>query len=304
MRLVDAVQPISEIDNRIVRLYTTCTVNAKEPNDLALLHHYRMNVLTQCRTGVAMMISSFLAFLSVFSVVVLVHELGHFVAARRAGVPVYEFCIGFPFSPRLCTLFRHRETVFTVRLLPLGGFVRFSQGDEDPSNGLLAATAGQRAIILAAGSLCNLGFALGVFVIVYMAVQGLSFGQALSVSMALIWMVLTGTLAALWQIVVGQGSMEHLVSPLGIAQLAGEAAKNGFLPLYYFTGLLSLSLGIMNLLPLPALDGGQLLLLAIEVVRRKPLPVQMVQAVNLIGVLGLLLLSIFVTYRDLITLIT
>lgn len=250
------------------------------------------------------MISSFLAFLSVFSVVVLVHELGHFIAARRAGVPVYEFCIGFPLSPRLCTLFRHRETVFTVRLLPLGGFVRFSQGDEDTANGLLAATGRQRAVILAAGSLCNVLFALGVFVAVYMAAQGLSLGQALSVSVELIGMVVAGTLGALWQIVVGQGGMETLVSPLGIAELAGEAASHGFLALCFFSALLSLSLGIMNLLPLPVLDGGQLLLLAIEMVRRKPLTVQTVQVVNLIGVLGLLLLSIFVTYRDLITLLT
>ena len=67
------------------------------------------------------------AFALVFTLVVLVHEFGHFLAARRFGVKVYEFSIGFPFSPRLFTLFRHKETVFTVRLVPLGGFVSFSQ---------------------------------------------------------------------------------------------------------------------------------------------------------------------------------
>ena len=250
------------------------------------------------------MISSFLAFLSVFSVVVLVHELGHFIAARKAGIPVYEFCIGFPLSPRLCTLFRHRETAFTVRLLPLGGFVNFSQVGAKAPNGLLAASTSQRAVILSAGSLGNVLLAFGIFIVVYMEAQGLPFVEALRVSVALIWMVVNGTLGALWQVVAGQSGLEHLVSTLGIAQLAGEAASHGFLSLCYFTGLLSLSLGIMNLLPLPALDGGQLLLLLIEVVRRKPLAVQLVQAVNLIGFVGLILLSLFLTYRDLITLLT
>jgi regulator of sigma E protease len=75
------------------------------------------------------------------------------------------------------------------------------------------------------------------------------------------------------------------------------------LTLLYFTGFLSLSLGIMNLFPLPALDGGQLLLLLLETIRRKPFALQTVQAVNLIGFLCLVLLSVFVTCRDLVTLL-
>jgi len=50
-----------------------------------------------------------LAFALVFSLVVLVHEFSHFLAARKCGVKVYEFSMGIPFSPRLFTLFRHRE---------------------------------------------------------------------------------------------------------------------------------------------------------------------------------------------------
>ncbi len=58
--------------------------------------------------------------------------------------------------------------------------------------------------------------------------------------------------------------MEGLAGPVGIAFLAGQAASKGFINLMYFTGLLSMSRGIMNLLPLPALDGGQLSMLFIE----------------------------------------
>ena len=60
------------------------------------------------------MIISILAFITVFTIVVLVHELGHFIAARKAGIKVYEFSIGFPFSPKIFTLFRHKETEFTL----------------------------------------------------------------------------------------------------------------------------------------------------------------------------------------------
>lgn len=73
---------------------------------------------------------SAIAFIVVFTSVVIVHEFGHFIAARKAGVKVYEFSIGFPFSPIIFTLFRHRETAFTLRLFPLGGFVRFSEEGE------------------------------------------------------------------------------------------------------------------------------------------------------------------------------
>ena len=69
---------------------------------------------------------SILAFLFVFSVVVLIHEFGHFITAKMLGIKVYEFSIGFPFSPKIATLYKHKETEFTLRLLPLGGFVSFS----------------------------------------------------------------------------------------------------------------------------------------------------------------------------------
>ena len=74
---------------------------------------------------------SILAFLFVFTIVVLIHEFGHFIAARKTGINVYEFSIGFPFSPKIATLFRHKETEFTLRLLPLGGFVSFSRNEDE-----------------------------------------------------------------------------------------------------------------------------------------------------------------------------
>ncbi len=66
-----------------------------------------------------------LSFVVVLSLVVLVYRSGHFLAARKAGVLLYEFSAGFSFSSRIAIFFRHTETAFTLRLLPLGGFSDF-----------------------------------------------------------------------------------------------------------------------------------------------------------------------------------
>jgi regulator of sigma E protease len=249
------------------------------------------------------MIISFLAFIAVFSVVVLVHELGHFMAARRSGVKVYEFSIGFPFSPRLFTLFRHKETAFTLRLLPLGGFVRFSKDENDEAKDLFEASHVNRALIMSAGSSFNMVFAFLIFIPVFMFGKDLPFMDALSVSAKMLWGILSGTVSFLLNILSGHGGMEGLSGPVGIAVMAGKAASKGFLNLFYFTGVLSMSLGIMNLFPLPGLDGGKLLMLFIETVRRKPLRLKTHQAFNLIGLALFIVLSVLVTYRDIVRLV-
>lgn len=249
------------------------------------------------------MMISFLAFMAVFTVIVLVHEFGHFIAARRLGIRVYEFSIGFPFSPRLITLFRHKETEFTVRLLPLGGFVSFSQEGDKEEAELFNASGGKRALIFSAGSLFNIFFALMVFTLVFAIGRNVQPVDALLLSAKTVWEILSGTFIFIVDIFTGHGSMEGLSGPVGIAALAGRAASKGILNLVYFTGVLSMSLGIMNLLPLPALDGGHLILLFIESVRKKPLSPRTYQVVTFVGLSLFLVLTIAVTYKDIARLI-
>lgn len=244
------------------------------------------------------MLMSIAAFIVVFTVVVLVHELGHFLAARRAGVKVYEFSIGFPFSPRMITLFRHRETEFTLRLLPLGGFVSFSKDNDGEAIDLFKTSGVNRALILSAGAVFNVSFAFLLFVFVYAFGKNLSVTGALLLSVKTLWSVFLGTAGFIVNIFSGHGSMEGLAGPVGIAAIAGKAAAKGILNLLYFTGMLSLSLGIMNLIPLPALDGGQLFMLLIETIKRKPLSLRTYQVVNLVGLALFLILTVLVTYRD------
>lgn len=250
------------------------------------------------------MLVSILAFLFVLTVVVLVHELGHFLAARRASVKVYEFSIGFPFSPKIATLFRHRETDFTLRLLPLGGFVSFSKEESSETIGLFEATRAERALILAAGALFNIFFAFLVFVPVFLLGKQMSLVESLALSAKTVWSVISESTVFLSNLLSGNGGADGLVGPVGIAVFAGKAAAAGFLNLAYFTGMLSLSLGIMNLVPLPALDGGQLFMLLIEAVRKKPLSLKTYQAANALGMAAFLVLTVLVTYRDIARLFT
>ncbi len=95
---------------------------------------------------------------------ILIHELGHFLAMRLTGVKVDEFGLGYP--PRVLTLFERGGTKYTLNAIPFGGFVR-PRGDDDPSapGGLAGATKRVRAAVLLAGVAANLLTALIVFTI-------------------------------------------------------------------------------------------------------------------------------------------
>ena len=91
-----------------------------------------------------------------------------------------------------------------------------------------------------------------------------------------------------------------LAGPIGIAQMAGRVAETGFIPLLNFAALLSLNLGIINLLPVPALDGGYFVTLALEAVRGKPLGPKALIYAQRVGVVLLLILMLFATKNDIV----
>ncbi|MBA4417498.1 MAG: peptidase M50 [Syntrophus sp. (in: bacteria)] len=250
-----------------------------------------------------MIIISIIAFILIFSLVVLVHEFGHFIAARKAGVKVYEFSIGFPFSPRILTFFRHKETEFTLRLLPLGGFVSFSQGNDDDTEDLYEVSCLKRLLIMSAGSLFNIAFALIIFIPVFMIGKHLSFVDALLLATKTAWTMASGTIMFLFNLFSGHGTMEGLSGPIGIAVMAGQAASAGILNLLYFSGVLSMSLGIMNLIPFPALDGGQIFMLCMESIRKRPFQPRTYQIATMAGLALFLILTAIVTYKDIVKLI-
>jgi len=90
----------------------------------------------------------------------------------------------------------------------------------------------------------------------------------------------------------------EIAGPLGIAQMTGEVAKLGFLNLLSFTAILSIFIGLFNLLPIPALDGGHILLLVIEKLRGKSLEAERINLIYLIGISIIMFIFIFATYKD------
>lgn len=93
-------------------------------------------------------------------------------------------------------------------------------------------------------------------------------------------------------------SQADVAGPIGITKMAGQVAERGFIPLLNFAALLSLNLGIINLLPVPALDGGHFVSLAIEAVRGKPLSPKAMMYTQRVGVALLIVLTVVVTTSD------
>ncbi len=241
--------------------------------------------------------TSLLAFLLVFTAVVLVHEAGHFLAARVFSVKVSEFSIGFPFSPRIATLFRHRETEFTIRLLPLGGFVSFSPDGDEGLPEVFSLSRWKRAVIAAAGPVFNIIFALLLLTAAFAIGRGMELPEAAVTGLNDAYSVVAGTITLFYSLFTG-GSFEGLSGPIGIAVMAGKAASAGVFQLFFFTAMLSL--GVFNLLPLPALDGGHLLMIAAEALMGRPLKLETYNRIGAVGMAFFIVLMVAVSYRDVV----
>lgn len=110
-------------------------------------------------------------------------------------------------------------------------------------------------------------------------------------------------LSALYKILLELSGAE-LAGPLGVAQMAGEVAQMGFVPLLNFAAFLSLNLGIVNLFPIPALDGGHFAGLCVEAVRGKPMGPKAMEYMQKVGIALLLLLMVLATKNDIVRLFT
>lgn len=99
---------------------------------------------------------------------------------------------------------------------------------------------------------------------------------------------------------IAQLSGENLAGPMGVVHMTGEVAKMGLVPLLNFTAFLSLNLGIINLFPVPALDGGHFVTLLVEALRGKPLSSQAQRYTQTVGIALLLVLMVYATKNDIV----
>ncbi|MCX5669480.1 MAG: RIP metalloprotease RseP [Candidatus Omnitrophica bacterium] len=111
------------------------------------------------------------------------------------------------------------------------------------------------------------------------------------------------TYKGIWRLVTGKMSMrDSMAGPLGIFFITSKAAKLGLIAVMHLVAVLSVSLAVFNLLPLPILDGGHIFLLGLEKFRKKTLGIKAEQIVNNIGVSLMIMLALFVTYNDILRL--
>ncbi len=335
--------------------------------------------------------------LLIIAVLVLAHEWGHFIVARRIGIPVHEFSLGFGY--KLFSITRN-GVEYSFRLIPLGGFVRMAgeeYGDEftEPT-GYSSRTPLEKIAVAFAGPFMNFVLAVIIFIIIYAFIgipestnapilgnvmedkpayaAGLQAGdkvveingvkvnswdeftehvasstgganleiivnrnnEMITISVAPEFDNTTGSsiigvlplveyskqsiltsiklgfyqtyeltrllLAGLWTLVSGGASMQDLAGPVGITKLVGEVAQIGFVFVLNFAAFLSVNLAILNLLPIPALDGSKIVFAAIEGIRKKPIEPEREGFIHWLGFLFLILLIIVVTYNDILRL--
>lgn len=224
-------------------------------------------------------------------ILVLIHEGGHFIVAKLCKIRVNEFAIGFG-----KTIYSKKigDTIYALRLIPLGGFVRM-EGEEQPSEeegSFSKAKIWQKVLIVAAGGLVNIVFAI---IIVFLLVT-LYYKYPLNEAFQITWKFAYSIIESLKMIFSGNVRINELVGPVGISSIIVQTT--GLFNYIYLIAVISLSLGVTNLLPIPPLDGGKILIYIIEAIRRKPLKEETEIAIQMTGFVCIIILSLFVMMND------
>lgn len=338
-----------------------------------------------------------ITFLVILTILVLIHELGHFAVARWIGVHVEEFGLGLP--PRIWGKI-FGKTFYSLNWLPIGGFVRLAGEDETPNakgskKMFWARSKKERLAILSAGVFMNFFLAVGITVFLLVsgvhepsgrvhverivagapaAVAGLQVGDILlsfstpkelidfvnaakgqEVTITLLrgddtqmtitavprvdvpkgegplgvaisdlelhkytWFeapgkaftinltragdMLTSLGSTLWRLVTLRPPQADIAGPIGIAQVTGEAVKFGWMAVLEFASILSLNLAVLNILPIPALDGGRVAFVVFEKLFRRRVNPVFERNAHQIGMIILFALIILVSINDILRL--
>ena len=129
--------------------------------------------------------------------------------------------------------------------------------------------------------------------------EKLSVIQAIGYGINDTYQIIHLSLSYIYKMVIGAESTENLGGPIRIAQISGDVAKNGIMPLLQLTALLSVSIGLINLFPIPMLDGGHLMFYLIEAIRGKPLSERSFELFHKIGLGFIIFLMFFALWNDL-----
>ena len=349
------------------------------------------------------MVTTIASTIIVLGILVFVHELGHFVFAKKLGVGVLTFSLGF--GPRLVGR-KMGETEYQISVFPLGGFVKLvgeNPGEEikeeDRGRSFSAQPVWKRFLIVSAGPFFNFLLAIvffstiNIFGVPYFpskigdispespaAQAGLKKGdlivsidgeavskwddlsriirssqgkelqlkikrdsetldlkvtpksstqknlfgeevqifvigitptdellvqkvgpfEAIGKGLSQTWFGIKLTVVSIIKVIERVIPAKTIGGPIMIAQLAGEQAKRGIISLILFTAILSINLGVINLFPIPVLDGGHFVFLALEAILRKPISIKKMEIAQQVGLILIILLMLFAFYNDLL----
>ena len=236
------------------------------------------------------MIISTLKIIFLLGFLIFIHEGGHFFTAKLCNVKVNQFSIGF--GPKIWK-YQGKETKYVLRLIPLGGFVSM-EGEEKASSDERAfnnISILKRMIIVSAGALTNIIFGLIVYIVLALVVY-----KNMTDALFAIKEFVLSLVESIKMIFTGHIGMKDLTGPVGISGIISKTET--IIQYLYMMSIISISLGLTNLLPIPALDGGKNVLLIIEAIRKKPLKENTEITIQLIGFFIIIVLSVFVTYND------
>ena len=235
---------------------------------------------------------------------ILIHEGGHFLVAKLCKVKVKEFAIGFG---KIILQRQGKETKYTLRLIPLGGFCSMEGEDEesDAKGSFSKASVWKRMVIVVAGATVNILFGILVYFILVTTV-GIQFvDPAKDTFLNRVYYGAKGTGAfiltifeSIKMLFTGGIATDQMVGIVGISEVVVQTS--GIINYLNLLAVISVSLGVTNLLPIPALDGGKIIILLIEIIRRKPMKIETEAKIQLIGFSILIALSLFVTYNDIL----
>ena len=223
---------------------------------------------------------SYLLVILLLGLLILVHELGHFVAARWSGIDVARFSIGF--GPKLWAVHRG-QTEYWLSAIPLGGYVMPAIENEQQ---FFAIPLHKRMWFAIGGPAANLLFAVLGFVVLA-AVAGNWTLHGLLVEP--VWRTMQLTAMVTLAIPALFAQPEHLSSVLGIVSSGSDYVGMNAARALQFVIMLSVNLAVFNMLPLPVLDGGKILLGLVEKVYPKAtrafVPLTVAAALLLLGLI-------------------
>ena len=281
------------------------------------------------------MILSIIVFILILSLLIFVHELGHFIFSKMTGVRVEEFCIGYP--PRIWKK-KKGDTLYSIGIIPFGGFNKiYGETDDqhrDDSESFSNRSIRTRALISAGGVMMNILLAVVIFYSLF-GFSGLQlkinlmfdyqfpFGhqeqisedsillsypttlEKASVGFLHSYNIMHYSLLGLGHVIktsFQEGDTEPLKSsvagPVRIFSFVGPIMAQGFIAILNLIAIISLALALFNILPIPALDGGKLLFLGIEGIRGKPISQKTEERITVFFFGLLILLMIVVTVND------